>query len=68
MHFAYKCILCNPWPQVLHAFLLAQASSLFKLIEITKVAADSQVPPAMSANSSLAECSNLNDHVIGYAP
>ena len=48
----------------LHAFLLAQGSRRFKLLEITMATIDSQVLRAMSAISSWAECSNTNDCTI----
>ena len=48
----------------MHAFLLAQGSSLFKLLEITMATIDSQVLRAMSAISSWAECNNTNDRAI----
>ena len=48
----------------LHAFLLAQGSSRFKLLEITMATIDSQVLRAMSAISSWAVCNNMNDCAI----
>ena len=45
----------------LHAFLLAQGSSRFKLLEITMATIDSQVLRVMSA---WAECNNTNDCAI----
>ena len=53
-----------PTPMYLHACLLAQGSSLFKLVEITMATVDSQVLQATSAISSWAECSNKNDRAI----
>jgi hypothetical protein len=52
------------------AYLLAQSSSLFQLVEITMATADSQVLQAMNAisSSSWAECSNVNDRSIGHTP
>jgi hypothetical protein len=50
--------------QYLHDRLLAQGSSLFKLVEIMMANVDSQVIQAMSAISSWAECSKANDRAI----
>jgi hypothetical protein len=44
--------------------LLAQASSLFKLVEITMATVDSRVLEATSAISSWVEYSKANDHAI----
>ena len=53
------------WPLTsISARLLAQGSILFKLVEITMAAVDSQVLPLMNAISTWAECSNVNDRAI----
>ena len=44
--------------------MLAQGSSLFKLLEITMATIDSHILQAMSAISSWAECNNMNDRAI----